>query len=400
MKSALQLKPREYDITSRPARVNGLVSATKAAFRAAAKSVTSRLATGAMLLMMTAPALPAQTTSIAGDYTGTQGGTRVVLHLAQGPDGALSAKTDTPDQGVFGLPCANVSLKDQQLSFSVPQVHGTWAGFVVDNGTKLSGMWNQGSPKPMDFTRVASAAPTQVAAATPQEVQWDRYTFKFIADGVTVQALQGGRLVGTIVQANGKENVIPIGGNDPEALRKSYDDYREFQARSHGATPASYTTGGGTSPSGGSKTIGIRFDDAAKSVTVPQPDGTDITFVGDNIKIGGRYPGTGYLLRLQKASIRRTLERALAHPNTTDGTPLGGGVEYLRESGGILYDSGMGGYNAQEDRNTLIAKQLSQKALDAVNAVRAEPGHADFTPPAYPTLKRIADFKLRSDGSR
>ena len=345
-----------------------------------------------MLLVIAAGTLHAQqSATVAGDYAGTQGGTRIVLHLTAGADGALKASTDTPDQGVFGLQCADVSLRGQNLSFSVPSVHGTWTGFVTDNGATLAGMWNQGSPKPLNFTRLASAAaPARPAAAAPTEVPWDTYTFKFVQNDM-MQAMQHGILVGTIVTANGQEKVIPVPGHDPQALQKSFDDYRVFAARSQGATPP---------PTGEVTIAAVRFDDAAKSIVVPQPDGTEVTFVGDDVKISGRFPGTGYLLRPQKASVRRTLERSLFHPNTTDAAAFGNGVEFLREAGGLIYDSGMGGYDAQEDPRVLKAKQLSKIAVDAVDAVRHVPGHADFTPTAYQALLKISQYKLRSDGSR
>lgn len=356
---------------------------------------TLRATVRILLIAMMAPAALAQTPSIAGDYTGTQGGVRVVLHLAVDANGTLTASTDTPEQGVFGLPCADVVLKGQQFSFSVPQVHGTWTGFVTDNGSTLAGMWNQATPSPMNFTRQPSAAVVQ--QAPPSEVHWDDYTFKFIQGGTMVQALQNGKLVGTIVTRKGEERVIPVPGSDAQALQKSYDDYRVFAARSHSPQAPGMTD---DRASNVPKAMDIRFDDIAKSITVPRPDGTFVTFIGNDIRISGKIRGTGYLLRPQSGTIRRALEKSLAHPHASGGTPMGDGVEYLRESGGLIYDSGMGGYNLQEDRGVLKAKQLSQTAIDAVEAVRQMPGHEDFTPTGYETLKQVAAYKLRSDGSR
>ena len=79
----------------------------------------------------------------------------------------------------------------------------------------------------------------------------------------------------------------------------------------------------------------------------------------------------------------------------------GGGVEFLREGGGIIYDSGMGtNSDMQVNSPVLTAKQLSQIAVAAVADVRKVPGHESFTPPGYNTLKEISQYRLRSDGSR
>ena len=79
----------------------------------------------------------------------------------------------------------------------------------------------------------------------------------------------------------------------------------------------------------------------------------------------------------------------------------GGGEEFLKEGGGIIYDSGMGtASDMQTNSPVLKAKQLSQIAVDAVAEVRKIPGHENFTPPGYNTLKEISQYRLRSDGSR
>lgn len=96
----------------------------------------------------------------------------------------------------------------------------------------------------------------------------------------------------------------------------------------------------------------------------------------------------------------RTLERSFDKTHAAGGSAFGGGVEFLREGGGLIYDSGMGSYNLQENPQILKAKQLSQMAVDAVAAVRKAPGHENFKPPAYDTLLEISKYRLRSDGSR
>jgi hypothetical protein len=377
------------------------------------------------LIVTVALAFAQATPNIAGDYEGTLQTFHIVLHLTAAPDGTLKGTVDNTTQNILGVPCADLHLQGQVLSFSVPTYNGKWAGFVGENGA-LSGMWNQGQPTPLNFTRITPAGPAGATQAPsgPGEVRWDDYIFKIIQPGMMVQAFQGGKMVGTIITVNGQERVMPIPPNDGEKLKKSYDDYVAFTARSHGGAPPPAATAPtqavamttppqsavaptGTTPmpddttSAAMDVSGIRFDEGDKSVTVPRSDGSTVTFVGKDVKIGNAKMGRGYLLRYQKGSVLRTIESADAQNSGRAGGGLfGGGVEFLHEGGGLIYDSGMGGHNLQENPQTLKAKQLSQIAVDAVAAVRKVPGHEKFKPPAYDALLEISKYRLRSDGSR
>jgi D-alanyl-D-alanine-carboxypeptidase/D-alanyl-D-alanine-endopeptidase len=103
--------------------------------------------------------------NVRGNYVGMLGPLRVNLHITAAADGKLSATLDSPDQGANGIPCAEVKIEGQALTFSVPAVGGTWMGTVEDDGSKLSGTWNQGIPTPLTFTR-----DTFVAASKPSPV--------------------------------------------------------------------------------------------------------------------------------------------------------------------------------------------------------------------------------------
>lgn len=69
------------------------------------------------------------------------------------------------------------------------------------------------------------------------------------------------------------------------------------------------------------------------------------------------------------------MESNVGHSSLAGGSILGGGEEFLLDAGGIIYDSGMGGYNLQENPHVLLAKQLSKIAVDAVGDVRQGTGH-------------------------
>jgi serine-type D-Ala-D-Ala carboxypeptidase/endopeptidase len=106
-----------------------------------------------------------QKPDIAGDYAGTLGPLRLVLHLKAGPSGTLSGTMDSPNQGATGLACADIHLEGNALSFAVPVVHGSWKGTVSADGKTLTGTWDQGNPMPLAFTR-----DTFVPAAKPSRV--------------------------------------------------------------------------------------------------------------------------------------------------------------------------------------------------------------------------------------
>ena len=145
----------------------------------------------------------------------------------------------------------------------------------------------------------------------------------------------------------------------------------------------------------------IRFDKATHTITVPRPDGVTVTFVGQDVKIAGyqNFP-IKYILRFQKGSVGRFLERSNGPEAPVGGTLSGGGEEFLIDGGGILYDSTMLAGDIQEAPQVLVAKKLAQIAVDAVADVRQIPGHENFEPPGYKSLKQVSQYRLRSDGSR
>jgi hypothetical protein len=366
---------------------------------------------------------------LAGEYVGMLGPYHVKLHLTADSNGKLTGTADNTDTGPTGMGCENIRAEGTTLSFSVPMAQGNWTGFVSADGNTLSGMWSQGAATPvaLNFTRSTgtsqgggSAGP---AGANAQgEVKWDDYTFRFLPGGTMTQVFQGGKLVGTILTMNGQERVVAQPGTDSAKLQKSYDDYQAFNARSHGEpapTAATVAAGApdGMAPSAAASAVaagaepkslgfanngkadpsGIKFE--GKTVTVPRTDGMIVTFVEEDVTISDAR-GPVYILRHKKGSVGRTLEQTFDHRNAVGGGVAGGGIEFLKAGGGLIYDSGMGGYNMQESPGVRTAKQLALVAVDAADAVRGISGHAGFKPPGYGALKDVSQYRLRSDGSR
>jgi len=115
------------------------------------------------------PAAAQASATIQGDFVGTLGPLPLKLHIRLAPDGGLSCTLDSESQGALGLACADVRRDGQNLSFSVPSVHGSWKGAVDSNGANLTGTWDQGTPMSLNFSKDNLAAP---AKASPVDGIW------------------------------------------------------------------------------------------------------------------------------------------------------------------------------------------------------------------------------------
>lgn len=83
-----------------------------------------------------------------------------------------------------------------------------------------------------------------------QTIKWDDYIFKFSPSGLTALALNNsGKLVGSILVMNGEMQVHPLTGPDIDKLKKSFEDWKTYNARlgsgSNPASPASAAEGPG-----------------------------------------------------------------------------------------------------------------------------------------------------------
>jgi D-alanyl-D-alanine-carboxypeptidase/D-alanyl-D-alanine-endopeptidase len=81
---------------------------------------------------------------------------RAQLHF---DEGTTVCVFDSVDQKSFGIPCGNVKVSGEAVSFEVPAVQGKWAGTLSANGKTLTGTFTQGGPDglPLVLTRQATA---------------------------------------------------------------------------------------------------------------------------------------------------------------------------------------------------------------------------------------------------
>jgi hypothetical protein len=115
-------------------------------------------AIAAILLTFLCSVGSAQTpASLAGDYSGALSGMPVTLHLVAAADGTVSGTADSPAAHMMGLPCTDFRINGKSLSFNVPNVQGSWVGFISTDGNSLTGTWSQGMAVPLNFARVGSS---------------------------------------------------------------------------------------------------------------------------------------------------------------------------------------------------------------------------------------------------
>jgi hypothetical protein len=85
-------------------------------------------------------------------HTG-RGDLHLALHITQSKDGAYQGSMDSIDQNAKGIPLGAIALKDSNLTFDVPSVHGSYTGKVTADSNEIDGTWTQGTPLPLNFTR-------------------------------------------------------------------------------------------------------------------------------------------------------------------------------------------------------------------------------------------------------
>lgn len=150
----------------------------------------------ASLAQAQAPAPP-----VVGAWEGTLDamGTklRIGVAITAGPDGALQATMDSPDQGAFKLPLTDVAFADGALTFTLAAARGRFEGKLNDAGTEIVGTWTQAISLPLVLKRV-------VALSGPRRPQEPKPPFPYRTEDVRVPNPAGGSvLAGTLTLPQG-----------------------------------------------------------------------------------------------------------------------------------------------------------------------------------------------------
>jgi CubicO group peptidase (beta-lactamase class C family) len=175
-------------------------------------------------------AKPAVPSAVAGTWLGSlHAGVealRIQLHLEAGVAGNLTCAMDSIDQKAFGIPCGNVQVNGEIVSFDVPAVHGKWAGTISADGEKLTGTWTQGGSLPLAMEREQTAIPIPKSAipdpAMPPVALAD---LKPVLDRDLAEALKSGALapatnsgITIAVVEHGQRRIFTYGTAKPDSV--------------------------------------------------------------------------------------------------------------------------------------------------------------------------------------
>jgi hypothetical protein len=99
-------------------------------------------------LLSTAAVARASNPAVIGDWqgmldTGT-GSLRLVVHIAQGQDGNLTATMDSLDQGATAIAVSTINFKQPDLHFEIARIGGSFDGKINPASTEVVGNWKQG----------------------------------------------------------------------------------------------------------------------------------------------------------------------------------------------------------------------------------------------------------------
>jgi uncharacterized protein (TIGR03435 family) len=120
-------------------------------------------------LVLTNPALRAQSSDITGDWQGTlKAGKdlRIVIKFAK-DDGKLKATMYSIDQG--GQPIkANTAMQDgSAVKFAIDMIGGSFEGKVSGDAKSIVGTWTQGNPLPLVLVRATPETAWEIPAPPP-----------------------------------------------------------------------------------------------------------------------------------------------------------------------------------------------------------------------------------------
>ncbi len=151
---------------------------------------------------------------------------RFQLHVSHDTERELVAALDSLDQGVSGLPAANVSLEETYFYFEIPAVSGHFEGKFDAAKNTLSGRWTQtGAEQDLVFHRSDEPLPL-VRPQTPA------YPYPYLEETVSFPNPSANvELAGTITLPKGPgpfPATILIAGSGPHDRDESMSGHKPF----------------------------------------------------------------------------------------------------------------------------------------------------------------------------
>ena len=95
---------------------------------------------------------------------------RLVLKVSKGSDGVLTAKLDSPDQGVPDIPVSSIVQKDDVVKVELVKIQGAYDGKLNKDASEMSGQWKQGGQNlPLTFKRTTKPIGAIVRPQEPKK---------------------------------------------------------------------------------------------------------------------------------------------------------------------------------------------------------------------------------------
>ena len=133
------------------------------------KRTTSLLS--ALLLSSTVAFGAPATNDLAGNWKGAldvgQSKLRLLFKVTRTPEGVLTAKMDSLDQGARDIPVETIVTKDNTVRMEVKSVQGAFEGSFDEAEKKITGTWKQG---PNSLPLTLERTPATVMAAEPEKL--------------------------------------------------------------------------------------------------------------------------------------------------------------------------------------------------------------------------------------
>jgi fermentation-respiration switch protein FrsA (DUF1100 family) len=150
---------------------------------------------------------------------------RIVFNISQSPDGKLTAKMDSPDQGAKDIPIDEVTFENGNLSLKLKSVGGDFEGKYQDDGT-IKGNWSQsGQSLPIILSKTDKAPEAQ----RPQD---PKKPYPYKEEEVIYENKRAGiKLAGTLTLPDSGESfpvVLLISGSGPQDRDETVFGHRPF----------------------------------------------------------------------------------------------------------------------------------------------------------------------------
>jgi pimeloyl-ACP methyl ester carboxylesterase len=124
---------------------------------------------------------------------------RLVLLVTKAQDGTLTARLDSPDEGLKGLKIDPITIDKSKLAFELKLTAAKYEGTLNPEGTESVGTWSQrGAKLPLTFRKTDRVAEVK-------RPQTPRPPFPYKSEDVTYDNKPGGvRLAGTLTVPEGR----------------------------------------------------------------------------------------------------------------------------------------------------------------------------------------------------